>query len=211
MSDRERLVKRGERLEYFTIGWNCLEAVAAMISGLLAGSIALVGFGLDSLIEVASGAALLWRLREDKNIAGRDRAERVTLRIVGLCFLLLSAYITYESLDSLITAEAPKRSVPGIIIAAASLIVMPLLAQAKRQVSAKMSSAAMAADARQADFCMYLSAILLAGLALNALLGLWWTDPVAALIMVPIIAREGINAWKGKTCCASCGGLTPSP
>lgn len=204
MSDRELLVKRGKRLEYSTISWSCLEAVAAIVSGLLAGSVALVGFGLDSLIEVASGTALLWRLRQDKNVAERENAERLTLRIVGWCLVLLSAYVAYESLDSLITAQASKRSVPGIIVAAASLVVMPLLARAKRQISTGMDSAAMAADARQADFCMYLSAILLAGLALNALFGLWWTDPVAALVMVPIIAREGINAWKSKTCCAGC-------
>lgn len=159
MSDRERLVKRGKRLEYFTIGWNCLEAMAALVSGLLAGSIALVGFGLDSLMEVASGTALLWRLQKDRDVGRREKAERLTLRVVGLCFLLLSAYVAYDSVDSLITAQAPKRSVPGMVIASASLVIMPLLARAKRSISA-----AMAADARQADFCMYLSAILLAGL-----------------------------------------------
>ena len=200
MAEREGLVQRGKRLEYFTIGWNCIEAVASVISGLLAGSVALIGFGLDSLIEVASGTALLWRLHQDRNLAQHERAERLTLRVVGLCFLLLAAYVAYESLDSLITGQAPKRSVPGIVIAAASLVVMPLLSRAKRRVGTGMESAAMAADARQTDFCAYLSAILLGGLLLNAVFNLWWADPVAGLIMVPIIGNEGISGWRGKVC-----------
>ena len=201
---RDRFVDRGRRLEYFTIFWNTLEALAALIAGLMAGSVALVGFGLDSLIEVTSGVALLWRLGQDKSIHRRDQAERLTLRIVESCFLLLSAYLAYHSLDSLARRQAPTRSLPGIVIAVGSVIAMPLLARAKRRVSVGLGSAAMAADARQADFCMYLSAILLAGLGLNALFGLWWADPIAALVMVPIIAREGISAWRGKTCCDTC-------
>ncbi len=204
MTKRERLVERGRKLEYFTIGWNSLEAIAALLSGLVVGSVALVGFGLDSFIEVTSGAALLWRLHHDSDAASRERAERLTLRIVGSCFLLLSAYVAYGSLDSLIVGKAPERSLPGVIVAAAALVAMPLLSRAKRNVSAAIGSAAMAADARQTDFCAYLSAILLGGLLLNALFGLWWADPVAGLIMVPIIAREGTAAWQGKTCCDDC-------
>ena len=200
MSDRERLVQRGRRLEYFTIGWNCIEAVVSVVSGLLAGSVALIGFGLDSLIEVASATALLWRLLHDKDISRRERAEHLTLRIVGSCFLLLSAYVAYDSLHSLITAEDPERSISGIAIAAASLVVMPLLSRAKRLVGSGIESAAMIADSRQTDFCVYLSAILLAGLLLNALFGLWWADPAAGLIMVPIIGNEGISGWRGKAC-----------
>lgn len=202
--DRDRFVERGRRLEYFTILWNSLEALAAVVSGLIAGSVVLVGFGLDSLIEVASGGALLWRLHHDADPTRRERAERLALRIVGGCFLLLSVYIVYDSLDSLLTANAPKRSLPGIIIAVASLVAMPLLARAKRQVSAGIGSAAMAADARQTDFCTYLSAILLGGLLLNALFGFWWADPLAGLIMVPIIGKEGFSAWRGKTCSDHC-------
>lgn len=202
--DREDLVGRGKRLEYFTIGWNCLEALVSLVSGLFAGSVALIGFGLDSAIEVASGGAVLWRLHHDKDIARRERAERLALRIVGSCFLALSAYIAYESLESLITAQPPDRSVPGIVIAAASLIVMPLLARSKRRVGAGIGSAAMAADARQTDFCMFLSAILLAGLLLNALFGLWWADPAAGLMMAPIVSKEGLDGWRGKTCCGAC-------
>ena len=203
---RDRFVDRGRRLEYFTIFWNSLEALVGLISGSMAGSVALVGFGLDSLIEVTSGLALLWRLAHDKNVDRRDQVERLTLRIVGSCFLLLSAYVAYDSLDSLARREAPARSVPGILVALGSMVAMPLLSRAKRRVSVSLGSAAMAADARQADFCMYLSAILLAGLGLNALFGMWWADPVAALVMVPIMAREGIGAWRGKACCDTCGG-----
>jgi divalent metal cation (Fe/Co/Zn/Cd) transporter len=198
--ERGRLVERGQRLEYFTILWNSLETLASLIAGIMAGSVALVGFGLDSLIEVTSGTTLLWRLRRDQDAEGRERIERVTLRIVGTCFLALAAYITYQSLDSLVRRRAPERSVAGIAIAAAALIAMPLLARAKRHVSAGIRSGAMAADARQADFCAYLSAILLGGLALNALFSWWWADPAAALAMVPIIAREGIAGWQGRGC-----------
>jgi divalent metal cation (Fe/Co/Zn/Cd) transporter len=203
---RDRFVNRGRRLEYFTIFWNSLEALVALISGSMAGSAALVGFGLDSLIELTSGVALLWRLSQDKSIHRRDQVDRLTLRIVGSCFLLLSGYVAYDSLDSLARREPPARSLPGIMIAVGSMVAMPLLSRAKRQVSVSLGSAAMAADARQADFCVYLSAILLAGLGLNALFGLWWADPVAALVMVPIIAREGIGAWRGKACSDTCGG-----
>ncbi len=194
-AERSRFVERGRRLEYFTIFWNSLEALAALISGFIAGSVALVGFGLDSLIEVTSGAALLWRLHQDKDSLRREAAERLTLRIVGSCFLLLSVYIAYDSLDALLRRKAPARSLPGIVIAVASLIAMPLLSRAKRRVGVGLGSAAMAADARQTDFCTYLSAILLGGLLLNAFFGLWWADPVAGLVMVPIIAKEGSSGW----------------
>ena len=203
-AERSRLVEHGRRLEYFTIFWNSLEALAALISGVFAGSVALVGFGLDSLIEVTSGAALLWRLRQDENALRREVAERLTLRIVGSCFLTLSAYIAYDSLAALLQREAPAKSLPGIVIAVASLIAMPLLSRAKRRVGVGMGSAAMSADARQADFCTYLSGILLGGLLLNALFGLWWADPAAGLVMVPIIAKEGISGWQGKSCCDFC-------
>lgn len=204
LNDREHLLKRARRLEYITIAWNSVEAAVAILSGLLAGSVALVGFGLDSFIEVTSGAALLWRLHRDGSVASRERAEHLSLRIVGSCFLLLAAYVTVDSLDALITGRAPERSLPGMIIAVAALIAMPLLSRAKRRVSVVLGSAALAADARQTDFCAYLSAILLTGLLLNALFGLWWADPAAGLIMVPIIAREGIVGWQGRTCCDDC-------
>ena len=204
-SDRVQLVKRGRRLEYFTILWNSLEALAALISGLIAGSVALVSFGLDSFIEVASGAALLWRLQQDTDLVRREKAERLTLRIVGFCFLLLSAYVAYESLSALVTRQSAEKCPVGIAIAVASLVAMPLLSRAKRRISVGIGSAAMAADARQTDFCAYLSGILLGGLLLNALFGFWWADPAAGLIMVPVIVKEGIAGLQGKSCCDSCG------
>jgi len=199
--ERANLVRRGRRLEYFTIAWNSLEGLVAILSGLIAGSIALVGFGFDSLIEVTSGAALLWRLSADANEEKRERIEAVTLRIVGVCFIALTFYVSYESILALLRREPPERSAPGIVLAAVSLIVMPLLARAKRRVARGINSCAMFADARQTDFCIYLSAILLGGLLLNALLGWWWADPVAALVMASIIGKEGVEALRGKTCC----------
>src|SRR5437660_147629 len=134
--ERQSLVSRGRTLEYFTIAYNSLEGVVSIAAGFIAGSVSLVGFGLDSLIEVTSGAALLWRLRHDSNPSRREVIERTTLRIVGWCFVALAMYILYESGTALIRREAPERSVPGIIVAAASVVVMPLLARAKRRVAA---------------------------------------------------------------------------
>lgn len=201
LADREVLARHGRRLEYFTILWNTLEGIVAVGAGILAGSISLVGFGVDSFIEVTSGAALLWRMSVDSNEARRERIERLALRIVGLCFLVLAAYVGYEALSHLLARKAPDHSIPGIILACVSLIVMPLLSRAKRRVAVRLHSAAMNADARQTEFCTYLSAILLGGLLLNAVSNLWWADPAAALIMVPVIAKEGIDALRGKTCC----------
>ena len=193
-------LRDGRRLEYLTIGWNSLEAIVAVVAGLIAGSVALVGFGFDSVIEVSSGAIILWRL-----VSGEHR-ERLALRLVGISFLALAAYIAFDAAKSLWLRQPPDASSIGIIIAALSLIVMPLLARAKRKVAAALNSGAMQADSRQTDICAYLSAILLVGLALNWLFGWWWADPLAALIMIPIITKEGIGALRGETCCdgASC-------
>jgi len=198
---RPELIKRGRHLEYFTIAYNSLEGLIAVVAGLMAGSIALVGFGFDSLIEVTSGTALVWRLHSDADESGRERVEAITLRIVGACFLLLAAYVSYDSIKSLIWREEPDKSIPGIVLAIASLIVMPLLVRAKRKVARGIKSGALMADSKQTELCTYLSAILLAGLLLNALVGWWWADPVAALVMVPIIVKEGIEGLRGETCC----------
>lgn len=188
-------VQRGRKLEYLTIGWNSLEAVVSVGAGVLAGSIALVGFGVDSLIEVSSGAILLWRL-----VSGEHR-ERLALKLIGVSFLALAAYVAFDAAKSLLLRESPHASYVGIAIAALSLLVMPLLARAKRKVAVNLNSRAMEADSRQTDICAYLSAILLAGLGLNALFGWWWSDPVAGLVMVPIIAKEGVEALRGEACC----------
>ncbi len=204
--DRPLLVARGRRLEYLTIAWNSFEAVVALVSGLMAGSIALVGFGLDSVIETTSATVLLWRLRADGDRASRERAERTAHRLVGASFLLLALYVAIMSVRALWSREQPEQSLLGILIAVAAIIIMPLLGRAKRRVAAQLQSRALEADSRQADFCAYLSAILLAGLLLHALLGWWWTDPAAALLMVPIIAREGVQGLRDQSCddCA-CG------
>jgi divalent metal cation (Fe/Co/Zn/Cd) transporter len=204
-SNRASLIKRGRRLEYFTIAYNSLEGLIAVIAGLMAGSIALVGFGFDSLIEVTSGSALLWRLHIDADESRRERVEAVTLRIVGVLFFLLAAYVSYDSIKSLIWREQPRESIPGVILAIASLIVMPLLVRDKRKVARDIKSGALMADSKQTELCTYLSAILLVGLLLNALVGWWWADPVAALVMVPIIVKEGIEGLRGETCDDGCG------
>lgn len=204
LHDRAKQIRRGLRLEYATIGYNSLEGLIAIVTGLFSGSIALMGFGVDSIIEVTSGFGLVWRLRSDLIPARRERAERLSLRIVGVCFIALAIYIGVDAVLSLLHSETPSESIPGIALAAASLIVMPLLARAKRRVAARINSAALTADAKQTQLCTYLSAILLGGLLLNAVFGWWWADPVAALIMLPIIAREGVEAIRGRTCCASC-------
>lgn len=187
----------GRRLEYFTLGWNVVEAAVAIGAGVMAGSIALVGFGADSVIESLSGAVLLWRLQAHE--AGESR-ERRALQLVGWSFLVLAAYVAFAAGQDLLRREPPETSWVGIGLAVASLVVMPLLARAKRRVAARLESRALAADSRQTDLCAWLSAILLGGLGLNALWGWWWADPAAALVMVPIIVREGLEARRGETC-----------
>jgi divalent metal cation (Fe/Co/Zn/Cd) transporter len=203
--DRPELIRRGKLLEYATVGYNSLEGVIAIGAGLIAGSVALVGFGFDSFIEVISGLTLLWRLYADVNEAERERVEQRALRIVGWSFLLLAAYVLVDAGKSLIWREPPDESIVGIALAAVSLVVMPLLVRAKRRVAVAIGSKALDADATQTALCTYLSAILLGGLLLNALVGWWWADPVAALVMVPIIVREGLEGIRGERCEDGCG------
>jgi divalent metal cation (Fe/Co/Zn/Cd) transporter len=211
--ERTTIVRRGQRLEYFTIAWNLLEGLAAVVAGAMAGSISLVGFGIDSFIEVTSGSVLLWRMAVDSDVHRRQQNEKRALKIVGVCFMALAAYIAYESISDLWFKRAPEHSVPGIVLACVSLIVMPVLSQAKRRVGVALGSAAMHADAKQTEFCMYLSAILLGGLLLNLFFGLWWADPVAALVMTPIIAKEALEGLRGNACddCRPSLGLTTGP
>lgn len=199
--NREATARRGKYIEYFTIAWNCVEGLVAVVAGALAGSISLVGFGIDSFIEVVSGSVLLWRMSVDADIHSRERNEKLSLRIVGVCFLALALYVGYESVSDLVSRKAPEHSIPGIALACVSLVVMPLLSRAKKRVGNELGSSAMHADAKQTDFCVYLSAILLVGLVLNLILGWWWADPIAALVMVPIIAKEGIDGTRAKACC----------
>lgn len=199
---RAESARVGRRLQYLTMAWNSAEAVVALTAGFFAGSIALVGFGFDSVIEVTSSAAALWRLGHDSDEVKREVAERRSMRIIGTCFLILAAYVLYESARGLIEGKAPHRSIVGIIVAALSLIVMPLLVRYKRRIARRLASGALEAEARQTRVCAYLSAILLVGLGLNAWWGWWWADPLAGLGMVPLIAWEGLEAVRGRTCCA---------
>ncbi len=204
--DRPALVRRSRRLNYATMAYNSLEGILAVTVGLLAGSVALVGFGIDSLIELSAGAAALWRLQADHDPICRERAEYRALRLIGISFLALAAYIGVDAVQALATRAAPEESWIGIIIASASLVIMPFLARAKGSIAMQLQSGALAAEAKQTMICTWLSAILLGGLLLNALVGWWWADPVAALAMVPLIAWEGIEGLRGRSACGDgCG------
>jgi divalent metal cation (Fe/Co/Zn/Cd) transporter len=202
MTERQADVRRGLRLEYITLSYNVFEAAVSLIAGSLAGSIALVGFGVDAIIESISGSVMLWRLNADEHHR-REDFEKRALKLIGWSFLFLAAYVGYEAASKLYTRASPDRSIPGIALACCSLIVMPVLALRKRAVAFRLNSAAMAADSKQTELCSYLSAILLIGLLLNATVGWWWADPLAGLVMVPIIAREGFAGLRGESC--GCG------
>jgi len=197
---RSQYLQRGIVLEYLTVGWNIVEGVVAVLSGAVSGSIALLGFGIDSFIETSSGAVLLWRLRAEHRGHEAAQLERKAQRLVGISFLVLAVYVAFDSLKSLMQREAPERSLVGIGIAIASLLVMPWLAHAKRRAAGALNSGALRADSRQTSICAYLAVILLAGLLLNGVLGWWWADPIAALCMLPIILKEGRDALQGKAC-----------
>jgi divalent metal cation (Fe/Co/Zn/Cd) transporter len=190
---REALVRRGILLSYATIGYNSLEAVGSLIAGVLAGSVALVGFGIDSVLEVLASGAAQWRLRSDLDPTKRERVELQTMRIIGLSFLALAVYILLDAARTIWNREAPQRSPLGIIVLTLSVIVMPVLARSKKRVASELRSGALEAEATQTSLCGYLSGIALVGVLLNAFVGWWWADPGAALLMVPIIAREGIE------------------
>jgi divalent metal cation (Fe/Co/Zn/Cd) transporter len=193
---RQSGLRTGLRLEIFTVGWNVLEAVVAIGAGMIAGSVALLGFGLDSVIESISGIALYHRLRGE--LYGDDDhyelREKRALLFVGVSFLLIAAYVAYESVDTVISREAPEHSVPGIVLAALSLVVMPVLGWRKLVAARKLESRALRADAMETFVCAYLSLALLIGLLLNSMFDWWWADPAAGLAMLPLIIHEGKEA-----------------
>jgi cation diffusion facilitator family transporter len=199
---RSDLLRRGLRLEYLTVGWNVAEGLIAVSAGLAASSIALIGFGVDSFVETVSGVVLIWRLSAESrgrlDEAATERVERRAERLVGLAFLLLAAYVAFEAARALIRQEEPDVSPVGIVLTAVSIAVMIWLARAKRWVGEALGSRALLADARQTAACWYLSVITLTGLALNAVFGWWWADPVAALGIVVLLLREGIEALRGE-------------
>jgi divalent metal cation (Fe/Co/Zn/Cd) transporter len=200
--DRADLVRRGRWLSAATLAYNSLEGVVAIVVGLGAGSIALVGFGIDSGIEVSASVVALWRLAADAEPRRRARVERISHRAIGCLFIALATYVAIDASYALLQHEAPDASVPGIVLAIASLVVMPYLARKKRRIGNALGSRALVSESAQTSLCTYLSAILLGGLVLNAVVGWWWSDPVAALLMVPIIAREGVEGLRGKSSCA---------
>jgi len=209
-AERNRVWQRGMLLNTITIGYNVIEAVFALVLGSFAGSVALVGFGVDSVIEVSASVAARWRLHADLTPARREHAEHRTLRLVGWSFLALAGYVAYEAVESLVLREPPRATWWGTALAALSVVIMPVLARAKRRIALALGSGALAAEATQTNICAWLSLIVLIGLAANALGGWWWADPVAALAMVPIIAYEGVQGARGIVTCAECAGSCSS-
>jgi divalent metal cation (Fe/Co/Zn/Cd) transporter len=200
-SDRPRLLARALRLEYLTVGWNIVEGVIAIAAATASGSVALLGFGIDSFVESASGSVMIWRLLAERH-ADEDDEERIehverrARKLVAASLVLLAVYIAWDSITSLISGDRPQPSMVGIVLALASLLVMWWLARQKRRVGVALGSRAMTADAFQTDACFWLSLFLLVGIGANALFGFWWADPLAALGMTFFIGREAIEAWR---------------
>jgi len=195
---RAVLVRRVRLLVAFTIAYNVIEAVVALIAGVGAGSAALVGFGLDSVIEVASAIAVAWQF------AGRDheRRERAALRVIACSFFALGAFVSFDAIGALVTRQAAEHSSAGIGMAVLSLLIMPLASWVQRRSGTELGSHSAVADSKQTLLCTYMSAVLLLGLVLNGLLGWWWADSLAALAIAAVAVREGVNAWRGDVCCA---------
>lgn len=200
---RPALLRRALRLEYLTVGWNIVEGVIAIAAAMASGSVALLGFGIDSFVESASGSVMIWRLRAERNADEDDderieHVERRAQKLVAGSLILLAAYIAWDSVTSLIAGDRPEPSMVGIVLAIASLSVMWWLAREKRRVGTALGSRAMTADAFQTDACFWLSLFLLVGIGANALFGWWWADPLAALGMTFFIGREALEAWRGE-------------
>jgi divalent metal cation (Fe/Co/Zn/Cd) transporter len=203
-ASRDIHLARGLRLEYLTVGWNIVEGIIGVSAALASGSIALLGFGIDSFVETASGAILIWRLRAERTTRDHAAVERLDARahkLVGLSLFALAAYVAFEGSRGLITGERPEPSLVGIALTATSFALMWWLAREKRAAAAALQSRALKADAFQTTACFWLSLITLAGVGLNAALGWWWADPAAALAMTYFIASEGREAWRGEECC----------
>jgi divalent metal cation (Fe/Co/Zn/Cd) transporter len=192
-ADAGRLRRRGFRLEYATLTWMAAEAAVAITAGVLAASIALVGFGLDSVIELISATIVIWQLRGE--ITGQDRQTRA-LRLIAVTFFALAAYLTIDGIRDLATGAQPGQSIPGLAVTAAALIVMPALAVAKRRTGKALGNRTLIADSAETAFCAYTSAAALLGVGLNTWLGWWWADPAAALIIAALAVREGIECWE---------------
>jgi divalent metal cation (Fe/Co/Zn/Cd) transporter len=201
---RAPLLRRALHLEYATVGWNIVEGIVAIGAALAAGSIALLGFGVDSFVETASGGVLIWRLRAEQRArdeAAIERLDRRAHRLVGLSLFLLAGYVALDASWALWAREAPEASWVGIALTSVSIGAMGWLARAKRSAASALRSRALAADSFQTTACFWLSVLTLSGVGLNTLLGWWWADPAAALAMTPVLVREGREAWRGEDCC----------
>lgn len=196
--ERRRYGQRAQLLAGASVTYNVVEAVIAITAGLVAGSVALIGFGLDSIVEVSSGLIILWQFRHPLP----ESRERTALRLMAFSFFGLAAYVGFESVRSLITGHQPESSTVGIVLAATSLVVMPFLSWAQRKTGRALGSNAVVADSTQTLLCTYMSAVLLVGLVLNALLGWWWADPIAGLVIAAVAVKEGRDAWRGEGCCS---------
>lgn len=196
--DKARLVKRGLILEYFTVGYNIIEAVLSIVFGRIAHSIALVAFGLDSIVESLSGFVLIWRLRQHGKISEEEeeRVERKAMRFVAITFFILGLYVLFQSIKKLVLKEIPDPSLPGIIIALVSMIIMPVLSFLKHRTGQQIESSALMADARETLACSFLSVALLLGLGFNYLFGWWFADAVTGLFIVLFLFREGAKSWE---------------
>lgn len=194
---RAVLARRVRLLVAATIGFNIIAAVVAVAAGKAASSTALVGYGLDALIEVASAGAVAWQFSRQDHQA----RERVALKVIAMSFLALAGYVTVESIGSLLGGDTPEHSTAGIVLAAVTLVIMPFLVSAKRRTGRELGSTSVVADSQQSLLCTYLSAVLLIGLLLNSLLGFPWADPIVALIIAAVAVKEGRRAWRGEHCC----------
>jgi divalent metal cation (Fe/Co/Zn/Cd) transporter len=198
-TDRALLVQRAKLLAWIGVGWHCVEATVAIGAGIVAGSIALVGFGADSLIESLAGVILLWRFGVTR--ASSEAAERRAQRLIGVSFYAIAAYVGIEAVRTFAGADHPDASWVGIGLASVTLVTMPPLAAAKARVGERLHSSATKSEGRQNMLCAYLSGALLVGLGSNAVLGWWWADPVTALVIAAVAVREGRDAWRGQSCC----------
>ena len=200
-AEREKLVRRAKLLAWLGVGWHGIEATIAVGAGIIASSIALIGFGADSLIESVAGTVLLWRFAASR-VSSED-AERRAQKLIALSFYLLAAYVGIESVRSLLTLDKPDASWVGIGLSVVTLLTMPPLAIAKARIGEKLGSSATKSEGQQNMLCAYLSAALLIGLGSNALFGLWWADPATALLIAGVAVKEGREAWRGESCCTA--------
>jgi len=204
-TDRDRALRSARRLNVATLGWNAVEAVVAVSAAIAAGSVSLLAFGLDSCIEVSGALVLSWRLARERRDGCRQPDDRHATRALAICFFALAAYVAIQSIFSLVRSDEPSVSTVGIVLTSLSLLVMPLLARAKRRLAPALGSRAQEREAQQTQLCAVLSGVVLVGLGLNAALGWWWADPVAALMVAALAAVEGVRSWRATsledTCC----------